>query len=428
MDYEEGLKILNEKRNVNYDNVKNILKIVKEFIIKRDLVLYGGQAIDYALRIKGDKLYGDINPDYDFYSPNLITDAYDLAEEIAKDYDDVTAFNAIHITTIRVSYKNVVVADVSYMPNNIIKSIPILKYPEGDNYIKIVHPKYQKGDMYKSFTSPFRNAPREVIFHRFEKDIKRLAMLDKYYPDIGEKLPDIEFKIPKLEHHIVTGLIAYNYYIKIFSSFNDKLNLDIDFNYSKTSKPTYIVENEINEAITYKSPYMDGLIPKSIETEKSIYHITTGVSYYPIKLLPFGWCLDNPIRLASIHGVLMNLLVNSYSDPKYWDYYVCLKNITLVMQDMDIKSNPFHISIDMYGSAVTNEYLVEKAKHFKLDHLELRMKPKNYKLNFIKMENELPIKISKDREEYDINKSILFKIDHSELKNFDEYKPLNDLV
>ena len=47
--------------------VDRALDIVREFIVERGLILFGGTAIDYALRLKGSKIYPDEQrPDFDF--------------------------------------------------------------------------------------------------------------------------------------------------------------------------------------------------------------------------------------------------------------------------------------------------------------------------------------------------------------------------
>jgi hypothetical protein len=58
-----------------YDDVMKATQIVRDFIISRERILYGGTAIDYALRLKGEKIYPDDRldaPDFDFFSPTHI--------------------------------------------------------------------------------------------------------------------------------------------------------------------------------------------------------------------------------------------------------------------------------------------------------------------------------------------------------------------
>ena len=61
--------------------VKRIIKIVEDFLRVRKLICYGGTAIN-ALLPAQDQFY-DMNvelPDYDFFSPDPLKDAKDLAD------------------------------------------------------------------------------------------------------------------------------------------------------------------------------------------------------------------------------------------------------------------------------------------------------------------------------------------------------------
>ena len=67
------------------EHIKFALNHVRDFIKKEKRVLYGGMAIDLALRAKSKKLYDDdVVPDYDFYSPDHYVDAYAIARHLHK--------------------------------------------------------------------------------------------------------------------------------------------------------------------------------------------------------------------------------------------------------------------------------------------------------------------------------------------------------
>lgn len=165
-----------------YERIKFAIEIVKEFIRKRKLILYGGTAIDFALRLKGDQIYSDDTlsvPDLDFYSPQNVADAYDLAEILYEAGFESRAINALHAGTMRVDAgDNHFVADISYMPPAIFAKIPTLKYAG----MKLVSPENIYIDLHNSLAHPFSNPPQEVIFERWGKDIKRFNKLFSYYP------------------------------------------------------------------------------------------------------------------------------------------------------------------------------------------------------------------------------------------------------
>lgn len=166
-----------------YANVLRATETVKAFIANRGCVIYGGTAIDYALRLRGSMIYDDSKlavPDLDFYSRQSAEDAYDLAEILYNDgHEEARARPAVHSTTMRVDAgQNHWVADVSYMPPALLEMIPTVTYTG----MQCVHPDFQRIDLHSSLTFPYDNAPAEVIFARWGKDVQRLRLLDEIYP------------------------------------------------------------------------------------------------------------------------------------------------------------------------------------------------------------------------------------------------------
>ena len=70
---------------VNSKEVKDIIKIVEEFISKKGLICYGGTAINNILP-KHDQFYDKSLeiPDYDFFSHNALDHAMILTENLFK--------------------------------------------------------------------------------------------------------------------------------------------------------------------------------------------------------------------------------------------------------------------------------------------------------------------------------------------------------
>lgn len=201
------------KNDPAYSGMVSAIEIVKEFIIDKGLILYGGTAIDFALRLFGDKIYPDSMlqvPDLDFFSPQAIKDSYELADILYKaGYQSVRAINALHTTTMKVDLvDNHYIADISYVPDEIFNKLPTLEYAG----MKIIHPNYQKIDMHLSLCFPYANAPKESVFERWEKDMKRLAKLEEYYKITasGADLKSSEAKWPKyMQKYVMCGYPAY---------------------------------------------------------------------------------------------------------------------------------------------------------------------------------------------------------------------------
>ena len=163
------------------------LALVKKYVSENKLIIVGGMAIDFSLKLKGSKLYADdVLPDYDFYSPKHHFDAYKIAELLYKaGLRNISVINANHTSTMRVRVNYVVVADVTYMPQSIYDIIPTLEYRS----LHIIHPHYQMIDQHRSLSLPYENPPWEVIIHRWKKDATRYDLLYDFYP-LHEKIFD----------------------------------------------------------------------------------------------------------------------------------------------------------------------------------------------------------------------------------------------
>lgn len=225
--YEE----LSTKFDPHYDLALKAIPIIKKFIIDRGLIIYGGTAIDYALRLKGDAIYPDESldiPDLDFYSPNNVKDAYDLADILYKSgFPESRAIVATYVRTMRVDIvDNHFLADISYVPPEIFENMSYIEY-EG---MRVISPIFQKIDLHSSLSFPFDNPPREVIFARWEKDIKRFNLLHKYYPTEikGEKPALKKIRIsPGYRKFICNGFIGYAVIFEAFRGLATKVGAKI---------------------------------------------------------------------------------------------------------------------------------------------------------------------------------------------------------
>ncbi len=193
-----------------YEDQKVAFDIVRKFIEDNKLILYGGMAIDYALRLRGDSIYPEDNvPDYDFYSPTNVEHAYQLADILYhKGYKDSRAINAMHMETMKNDIgDNHFITDITYRPQKVFDEIQYLTY----NGLRIVHPDFQRIDQHSSLSFPFDGPPQEVIFARWEKDIKRFNKLNDHYPIVitGDIMPLRKITVPWVGRFVLTGFAAY---------------------------------------------------------------------------------------------------------------------------------------------------------------------------------------------------------------------------
>jgi cyclopropane fatty-acyl-phospholipid synthase-like methyltransferase len=93
---------------INNEDVQRMLKIVENFIKKKNLICYGGTAINNILP-KEDQFYDkDVEiPDYDFFTTNALEDAKELSNIYFKEgFTDVEAKSGQHHGTFKV-YVNI---------------------------------------------------------------------------------------------------------------------------------------------------------------------------------------------------------------------------------------------------------------------------------------------------------------------------------
>jgi len=231
---DEYLQIEN---HVYKNQIRESLEIVKEYIKKNELILVGGIAMDYALKIKGSQIYDKYSiPDYDAISPDFYTHAKNIAEILCKkDFPDVSAAPAIHNTTVRVKVSNYTVFDSTYCPKEVYKNIKTLKYLG----LTIIHPNHQKIDQYNSLSFLFdQTGISQNIYHRMEKDIERNKLLIEYFPIISQKKPK-EYQTIEIPTSLITST---NF--KLFENNDTSYIESNDTSYIKSNDTSYIESND----------------------------------------------------------------------------------------------------------------------------------------------------------------------------------------
>lgn len=171
-------KIENNKGKIKLQNesIKNIIRIVEDFIKGNNCICYGGTAINNILP-EHDQFYNkDVEfPDYDFYSPTALEHAKQLADIYYKSgYEEVEAKSGMHTGTYKVFVNFIPVADITQMDSNIFKSIK--KSSLRINEILYCPPNFLRMSMYLELSRPKGDVSR------WEKVLKRITLLNKHYP------------------------------------------------------------------------------------------------------------------------------------------------------------------------------------------------------------------------------------------------------
>ena len=172
---DENEKIQNEKVS-NSEEVKNMIKIVEQFIKDKQLICYGGTAINNILPTYAQFYNKDIEiPDYDFYSINALDDAKELANIYYNlGYLEVESKSGVHPGTYKVFVNFIPIADITFLDNTIYHSIKTDSITIAG--IRYAPPNFLRMNMYLELSRPYGDVSR------WEKVLKRLNLLNKHYP------------------------------------------------------------------------------------------------------------------------------------------------------------------------------------------------------------------------------------------------------
>ena len=196
--------------NYLQEKIKTALNIIKEYIITNNLLVVGGTAIDYALKLQNDTLYNDLYqvPDFDIISPNNIEHANNIGKLLCEmKYENISIVPAIHHTTVRVQLLGFTLFDSTFVPEDIYNKIPYLEYQE----FKFVDPNFQKINQYLSLSLLYKiTGPSYNILNRFKKDVQRLDLLNKYYILLHSEYSNLAIK--DIKNRLITFKFPTNIY------------------------------------------------------------------------------------------------------------------------------------------------------------------------------------------------------------------------
>uniref|UniRef100_A0A6C0D566 Poly(A) polymerase catalytic subunit domain-containing protein n=1 Tax=viral metagenome TaxID=1070528 RepID=A0A6C0D566_9ZZZZ len=164
------------KNVVDNEDIKKILKIVESFIYKKKVICYGGTAINNILPKEAQFYNKDIEiPDYDFFSKHALHDAKELADIYYKaGYKDVEAKSGVHHGTYKVFVNFIPIADITYLVPELFDAI----YKDAITIAGVHYapPNYLRMSMYLELSRPAGDVSR------WEKVLKRINLLNRYYP------------------------------------------------------------------------------------------------------------------------------------------------------------------------------------------------------------------------------------------------------
>ncbi len=172
----------------NSPEVKRIIGIVENYIRQKQLICYGGTAINNILP-KQDQFYNtDVEiPDYDFYSSNALTNAKELVDTYIKEgFVEVEAKSGQHHGTYKVFVNFIPVADITSLPKELFNAIKKEAIRVAGIYY--APPNLLRMSMYLELSRP------EGDVSRWEKVLKRLTLLNRNYPLTAHQCSHIDFQ------------------------------------------------------------------------------------------------------------------------------------------------------------------------------------------------------------------------------------------
>ena len=384
------------RKMINSSEIQEIINIVEDFLRKRKRVCYGGTAINNILP-KGDQFYDKSVelPDYDFFSPEALKDAKDLADIYhSKGFHEVEAKAGVHAGTFKVFVNFIPVADITSLISELYKRI--LKNSVMVAGIHYCPPNYLRMLMFLELSRPHGD------ISRWEKVVKRITLLNKHYPLRGkncnyveiQRLFDIHKKLPKntdkkifyitRDSFINQGLVffgamANKMYIKSLKKFKYhqfKKIPDFDVLSEDPRQSAIILKEQLeNEGIKKISirkkkgvgeiiaPHYEILVNK--ETVAFIYEPLACHSYNTIRIK------GRKVHIATIDTMLSFYLAFMYVSRPYYDVnrIICMSEYLFKVQQenrLSQKGLLRRFSINCYGKQLTIEKMrEEKAEKYK---------------------------------------------------------------
>jgi len=383
------------KRIVNSEDIKKIIQIVEDFIKRKNLICYGGTAINNILPSE-DQFYNKEAeiPDYDFFTTNALEDAKELANIYYKQgFTDVEAKSGQHHGTYKVFVNYIPVADITLLQKGIYNSIKKDSIRIGG--ILYTPPNYLRMSMYLELSRPAGD------ISRWEKVLKRLLLLNKNYPITELNCGEVDFQrgmknknkneedkiYENVRNTLVNqGVVFFGgYAISLYSQYmpkklKHKLEKVADFDVLSNDPETTaeivkerLKDINIKNTQIIKRQAVGEIIPEHYEIK--IGEETIAFVYKPIACHSYNVLNINgeKVKIATIDTMLSFYLAFLYADKPYYNQFLdrilCMSKFLFEVQQknrLQQKGLLRRFSITCYGHQDGLEELrAEKAKKYK---------------------------------------------------------------
>ena len=386
--------VLQKQKIANSDDVKNMIQILEDFLIKKKLICYGGTAINNILPKYAQFYDRDVEvPDYDFFSMNALEDAKELTDIFyAAGYSETEAKSGVHKGTYKVFVNYIPMADITQLHPAIYKSLE--KETISVAGIKYCPPNYLRMSMFLELSRPAGDVSR------WEKVLKRLTLLNKHHPlkppfncqeiEFQRKTETISEKASSKLYHAVRdsfieqGVVFFGgYAASLYAKFMDKTRRhfiqnvpDFDVISEDPDRCALIVKERLDElgfkkVVAVKQSSVDDVIPEHIQFmvgKETIAFIFKPIACYSYNTIEMG---PQQINIATIDTMLSFYLAFIYADRPYFDNdrILCIAQFLFDVEQnnrLNQKGLLKRFTVQCYGKQPTLESIrAEKAEKFK---------------------------------------------------------------
>ena len=351
------------KKITQTDEIWKIINTVEQFIIRKKLVCYGGTAINNILPKNAQFYDHEVEiPDYDFFSGNALNDAKELADIYSKEgYEEVEAKSGVHYGTFKVYVNFIPVADITQLHPELFKNMQSMAILRAG--IRYANPDYLRMSMYLELSRPAGDVSR------WEKVLKRLTLLNKYYPlkpkvdcsrvDFQRSMDSIRNKavIEKIynclrDSFIEQGVVffggyANNLYARYMpksqrSLFLNHTNPDFDVLADDIELCSFIACEKLRESGIYnvkevKHPEIGEIVPERIEI--LVGKDTVAIIYKPIACHNYNIIniQGNEVKVATIDTMLSFYLAFMFVDEyrEFQDRILCMAKFLFEVEEQN---------------------------------------------------------------------------------------------
>ena len=383
------------KEKIDNPEIIKIIKIVENFLIDKKRICYGGTAINNILPLE-DQFYDKVAelPDYDFFSPDPLNDAIELADIYFNNgFTEVSAQSGMHPGTFKVFVNFIPIADITELVPELFKNLQ-----KDSILIDNIHyssPNFLRMLGYLELSRPLGDTSR------WEKVLKRINLLNKNYPLKGldcenidiQRLYDTDREIDEEERLIfeISRNALINRGVIFFGALASKMILKYLPNYRKEKIPNVpdfdvLSQEPLKVADFIKQRLREGGI-KNIKIIKrknagevigEHYEVIVGNETIVFIFKPLG-CLSynnfkhegKNIKIATIDTLLNLYLAFLYTDRPYFDdkRILCISELMFKVQQKNrLKQTGLlrRFNIDCYGKQKTIEDLrSDKSEKYK---------------------------------------------------------------